>query len=92
MSFNVISHSSYEFYPKGFTRNSWFRFKTATTHHNMHHAKFNGNYSLYFTWWDTIMGTEFKNYHETFDAVHERIDAAKNAEAQLTPQVQKAEA
>jgi uncharacterized protein (DUF2147 family) len=39
----------------------------------MHHAKFNGNYGLYFTWWDRIFKTEFKDYNETYEKVQERI-------------------
>jgi sterol desaturase/sphingolipid hydroxylase (fatty acid hydroxylase superfamily) len=74
---NVIGHMGYEVYPRGFTKNWFFSWKTASTHHNMHHAKFEGNYGLYFTWWDKWFGTEFEDYHETYDAVHDRIDHAK---------------
>lgn len=41
------------------------------THHNMHHEKFNGNYGLYFTFWDKWMKTEFMEYSKRFDAVYE---------------------
>jgi sterol desaturase/sphingolipid hydroxylase (fatty acid hydroxylase superfamily) len=74
---NVIGHMGYEVYPRGFTKNWVFKWKTASTHHNMHHAKFEGNYGLYFTWWDKWFRTEFEDYNETYDAVHERIDKAK---------------
>lgn len=74
---NVVGHMGYEIYPRGFTKNWFFRWKTASTHHNMHHAKFEGNYGLYFTWWDKWFGTEFEDYNETYDAIHERIDKAK---------------
>jgi sterol desaturase/sphingolipid hydroxylase (fatty acid hydroxylase superfamily) len=40
------------------------KLKTTSTHHNMHHQLFNGNYALYFTWWDKWMGTEFKDYEK----------------------------
>ncbi len=71
--FNVIGHMGYEIYPRGFTKHWLFKWKTASTHHNMHHAKFEGNYGLYFTWWDRWFGTEFEDYNTTYDAVHERI-------------------
>ncbi|PKA16131.1 sterol desaturase family protein, partial [Leptospira haakeii] len=38
-----------------------------STHHNLHHQKFHGNYSLYFNFWDKVMGTNFKDYSEVFE-------------------------
>jgi uncharacterized protein (DUF2147 family) len=73
MILNVIGHLGYEIYPKGFNTHWLFKWKTPSTHHNMHHAKFNGNYGLYFTWWDRIFKTEFKDYNETYEKVQERI-------------------
>lgn len=79
ISMAVIAHMGYEIYPKNFNKHWLFKYKTPATHHNMHHAKFNGNYGLYFTWWDKFFGTEFKDYHQTFDAVHERISKGETA-------------
>lgn len=76
---NVIGHMGYEFYPSGFTQHWLFSWKTASTHHNMHHSKFNGNYGLYFSWWDKWCGTEFNDYHKTFEAVHQRVETERNA-------------
>ena len=73
MILNVIGHLGYEIYPKGFNTHWLFRWKTPSTHHNMHHMKFNGNYGLYFTWWDRIFKTEFKDYNETYEKVQTRI-------------------
>ncbi len=70
---SVISHLGYEIYPAGFTRHWFFRFKTPSTHHNMHHSRVDGNYSLYFTWWDKLFNTEFSDYHQTFDGIQEKI-------------------
>ncbi|MBB3167458.1 sterol desaturase family protein [Simiduia aestuariiviva] len=39
---------------------------TTPTHYDLHHQKFNGNYGLYFTWWDRWMGTEFPGYKADF--------------------------
>lgn len=66
---NVIGHLGYEFYPKGFTRSPWTLWLSTSTHHNQHHARFNGNYVLYFTWWDRWMGTQFVDYEAVHDAV-----------------------
>jgi sterol desaturase/sphingolipid hydroxylase (fatty acid hydroxylase superfamily) len=38
----------------------------------MHHQLFNGNYALYFTWWDKWMGTEFKDYETRHAQIFER--------------------
>lgn len=71
---NVLGHLGYEAYPKGWVKLPFLKYKTASTHHNMHHQLFNGNYALYFTWWDKWMGTEFKDY----EARHEQIFERKN--------------
>jgi Delta7-sterol 5-desaturase len=68
---NIKAHLGYELYPASFNR-SWLRFFTASTHHNMHHSKFKGNYGLHFRFWDTICGTEFDDYNTTLDWVQAR--------------------
>ncbi|MFZ6011528.1 MAG: DUF2147 domain-containing protein, partial [Bacteroidota bacterium] len=72
---NVIGHLGFEILPKGFTKNKWLNWNTAVTHHNMHHEHFHGNYGLYFTWWDKLMNTENRKYHETFDGIKSRPKA-----------------
>jgi ferredoxin-NADP reductase/sterol desaturase/sphingolipid hydroxylase (fatty acid hydroxylase superfamily) len=69
---NVLGHLGYEIYPKGWVKFPILKFKTASTHHNMHHQLFNGNYALYFTWWDKWMGTEFKDYEARHEQIYER--------------------
>jgi sterol desaturase/sphingolipid hydroxylase (fatty acid hydroxylase superfamily) len=71
---NVLGHLGYEVYPKGWTKTPILRHITTSTHHNMHHQLFNGNYALYFTWWDQWMGTQFNDY----EARHEQIFERKN--------------
>jgi Delta7-sterol 5-desaturase len=66
---NVLGHLGYELYPKGFTKSKLLGWNNTSTHHNMHHSKFNCNYGLYFNFWDKIMGTNHEDYHETFDKV-----------------------
>ena len=68
---NIKSHLGYELYPKWWNK-SWLRFLTSSTHHNMHHDKFNGNYGIHFRIWDRLLGTEFKNYEEEFDTIKQR--------------------
>jgi ferredoxin-NADP reductase/sterol desaturase/sphingolipid hydroxylase (fatty acid hydroxylase superfamily) len=77
---NVLAHLGYEIYPKGWVKFPLLQFKTASTHHNMHHQLFNGNYALYFTWWDKWMGTEFKEYETRHEQIFERKHIKKSTE------------
>lgn len=79
MLMNVIGHLGYEIYPSGLATHWLFRWKTPSTHHNMHHAKFNGNYGLYFTWWDKWLKTEFSDYAHTYERVHRQIAQKSSA-------------
>jgi ferredoxin-NADP reductase/sterol desaturase/sphingolipid hydroxylase (fatty acid hydroxylase superfamily) len=77
---NVLGHLGYEIYPKGWVKFPLLQFKTASTHHNMHHQLFNGNYALYFTWWDKWMGTEFKDYESRHEQIFERKNIEKSSD------------
>lgn len=83
---NVLGHLGYEAYPQGWTKLPVLKYKTASTHHNMHHQLFNGNYALYFTWWDKWMGTEFKDYETRHEQIFERKRIKKSSDGlyQLT--------
>jgi sterol desaturase/sphingolipid hydroxylase (fatty acid hydroxylase superfamily) len=75
---NAMGHSGVEFHPRQWV-DSPLDLMTTTTHHDMHHQQFNGNYGLYFTWWDRWMGTEFPEYKVAFhQAIAETlpVDAA----------------
>ena len=69
---NVQGHLGIEFLPKSFIHNKWLNWHTTTTHHDLHHQKFNANYGLYFTWWDRWGGTEYKGYKDTFETITSR--------------------
>ncbi|MFX8727494.1 sterol desaturase family protein, partial [Acinetobacter baumannii] len=62
---NIKAHLGYEFYPRWWNK-TWLRYLTTSTHHNMHHSRFKGNYAVHFTIWDKLMSTEFKNYEQEF--------------------------
>jgi Delta7-sterol 5-desaturase len=68
---NLKAHVGYEFYPSWWNK-SVFRFFTTSTHHNMHHSKFNGNYGVHFRIWDKLLGTEFKDYETEYDKIQLR--------------------
>jgi Delta7-sterol 5-desaturase len=69
---SVVIHLGYEIYPQWFTQSWLTNWKTPSTHHNMHHEKFKGNYALIFTWWDKLMGTEFSDYQARVKSIHQR--------------------
>jgi lathosterol oxidase len=69
---NVLGHLGVETFPRGFAGRSWTRLHTTTTHHDLHHRDFRGNYGLYFGWWDMLLGTEHPDYRREFDVVTQR--------------------
>lgn len=71
---NVIAHLGYEMIPQSWTTHWLLQWKTPSTHHNMHHSHVNGNYGLYFRFWDVLMGTEFQDYPATLTAVYHRAN------------------
>jgi Delta7-sterol 5-desaturase len=71
---NVFGHTGYELAPSGFTKHWLFKWFNTPTHHNMHHSRSNANYSLYFNFWDRIMGTNHPEYDQYFEKVIHRTD------------------
>lgn len=39
-----------------------------STHHWLHHRKYTVHYSLYFTFWDKVMGTQYPGYEDVFSS------------------------
>lgn len=76
LTWNVLGHLGYELFPRGFVHHPFFRWFNTSTHHNMHHARSNCNYGLYFNFWDTVVGTNDPNYRAEFD----RIKGVKKVE------------
>jgi len=69
---NVYGHLGYEIAPKAFRKSFLFEILNTSTHHNLHHSRFNGNYGLYFRFWDRMMGTENPDYVKEFDRVQQK--------------------
>jgi Delta7-sterol 5-desaturase len=86
MAFNIMGHTGYEIFPSGATKHWFFKWFNTPTHHNMHHSKSGCNYGLYFNFWDNLMKTNHKAYHETFESVLERAEHLKAAQ-QAIPSV-----
>jgi Delta7-sterol 5-desaturase len=79
---NIKSHLGYEFFPSWWNQ-SIGKLMTSSTHHNMHHSKFNGNYGVHFRIWDKLLGTEFKDYEKTFDEIQARKKGSSSPELPL---------
>jgi len=69
---NVYGHLGYEIAPKWFRHSFFFEILNTSTHHNLHHEKFRGNYGLYFRIWDRLMKTEHPDYVKEYDKIQER--------------------
>lgn len=76
---NAQGHSGIEFHHHNWVDTPLDVF-TTTTHHDLHHQKVNGNYGLYFTWWDRIMGTELPGYKAEFRRIVKSREAEKKEE------------
>jgi sterol desaturase/sphingolipid hydroxylase (fatty acid hydroxylase superfamily) len=74
LAFNVMGHLGYEFLPSWFITHPVLKWVNTSTHHNMHHQKGNGNYGLYFNFWDTFMKTNHKHYHKKFYEITKQND------------------
>jgi len=64
--YNVYGHLGFELYPKGFNKHWLGKWMNTSVSHNQHHQYFKGNYGLYFTIWDRMMGTLRTDYDSAF--------------------------
>ena len=69
---NVYGHLGYEIAPKRLRNSFIFKIINTSVHHNLHHSQFNGNYGLYFRFWDQVMKTENPEYVKHFDMIIEK--------------------
>ena len=63
---NIVAHLGYEFMPRWFIRVPPFKWMTTSTFHNLHHTRLDGNYALFFRFWDRLLGTEVPEYEQKF--------------------------
>ncbi len=70
--FNMLGHLGYELFPKGFVDHPIGQWFNTSTHHNMHHARSNCNYGLYYNFWDRLMGTNAPDYRSIFGRIKEQ--------------------
>ena len=67
--YNVYGHLGYELYPRGFSTTRVGKWINTSVSHNEHHQFFQGNYGLYFLWWDRWMGTLCTDYSAHFEQI-----------------------
>ena len=72
LAYNVYGHLGFELYPKGFNNHWLGKWINTSVSHNMHHQYFKGNYGLYFTIWDRLMGTLRSDYDTSFEKLRQR--------------------
>ena len=70
--YNVYGHLGFELYPQGFNKHWLGKWINTSVSHNQHHRYFKGNYGLYFTIWDRLMGTLRSDYDSAFDELKGR--------------------
>ncbi len=75
--YNVYGHLGFEIYPKGFNKHWLGKWINTSVSHNQHHQFFKGNYGLYFTIWDRMMGTLREDYDITFENLKMRSKTFK---------------
>jgi sterol desaturase/sphingolipid hydroxylase (fatty acid hydroxylase superfamily) len=66
ITFNVLGHIGYEFFPRSWLAGWGGKFLNTPTHHVQHHERMRGNYGLYFNIWDRLMGTNHREYELRF--------------------------
>ena len=67
--YNVYGHIGWELYPKNFNKTRVGKWVNTSVAHNQHHQYFKGNYSLYFLFWDRVMGTLREDYDTQYEKV-----------------------
>jgi Delta7-sterol 5-desaturase len=70
--YSVYGHLGWELYPKNFHRTWIGKWVNTSVNHNLHHKRFDGNYGLYFLFWDRVMGTLRADYDITYEEVLSR--------------------
>ena len=76
IAFNVYGHLGFEIFPRKFHKTLIGRWINTSVAHNLHHKRFTGNYSLYFLFWDRMLGTIRPDYDETYEETTERKKAS----------------
>lgn len=72
MTWNVVNHAGFEYTRPWMTRGALGRLWMTPTGHVMHHEQGDGNFGLYFTFWDRLMGTLSQGYDSRLKEIQTR--------------------
>ncbi len=77
MVYNVYGHLGWELYPKRFNKTFVGKWINTSVNHNQHHQHVQGNFGLYFLFWDRWMNTIREDYDESFSQIDDKRSKAK---------------
>ncbi|MDX2242778.1 MAG: sterol desaturase family protein [Leptolyngbyaceae cyanobacterium bins.302] len=60
----VVNHLGIDQLPLSFPHDWLGKWFIGPAHHSIHHLKYTVHYGLYFTFWDTLLGTQDRNYEQ----------------------------
>lgn len=72
MTWNVVNHAGFEYTRPWMTKGILGRLWMTPTGHVMHHEQGTGNFGLYFTFWDRLMGTLSHGYDSRLKEIQTR--------------------
>jgi len=75
---NVYVHLGYEILPKRFHLHPIGKWINTSVNHNMHHTNFEGNYGLYFLFWDRWLGTINPEYDKFYKEINLKRNQSSN--------------
>jgi lathosterol oxidase len=61
---NAIGHCGVELFSSGLDRSRWFGWLSTNTDHDLHHSMLRYNYGFCFSFWDRLMGTDYRKSRE----------------------------
>jgi lathosterol oxidase len=76
---NMWGHTSYEFWHKDLLTHPVLKILNTPTHHNLHHKYHQANYSIYYNFWDKVMGTNHPEYENHYREVKTKTERAKSS-------------
>jgi sterol desaturase/sphingolipid hydroxylase (fatty acid hydroxylase superfamily) len=71
----IVGHLGYETFWSGFTRHWLGKYFVTPVHHHLHHAKNVGTNFSFLINYDLLLGTQNRDYHDTFEATVNRNEA-----------------
>lgn len=74
---NMWGHTNFEFWHRDLLTHPILKHLNTPTHHALHHKYHNGNFGIYYNFWDKICGTNHAEYENHYVAVKLKTELAK---------------